>query len=185
MVCQFCGADSATVQIESPEGVLNLCENCAFMHLGQNNPQNEVQADIIIEGGGGNLPPGVMAQIPQILAIIPMLAAGAAPKEQMPDITCSKCGYTFADYVSAGFLGCPNCYKAFWREIRNQMKHSFGAAKYQGKVPARGFKYLKTRKVIEELKEQLDLEVSKENYETAVYLRDTIKNLEIEVEKRS
>ncbi|MFP4498627.1 MAG: UvrB/UvrC motif-containing protein, partial [Vulcanimicrobiota bacterium] len=70
-------------------------------------------------------------------------------------------------------------------EIRQMLFTNVGKTQHVGKVPARSCKRLKLKKLVEELKQQLEDEVKNENYEIAARLRDTINNLERDVEKHS
>ncbi len=48
---------------------------------------------------------------------------------------CPKCGYTSSQYLETGFLGCPDCYKAFADIVRPTLLKFQKDVKHTGKSP--------------------------------------------------
>ncbi len=117
--------------------------------------------------------------------LVLQLPGGIMPAQaQAPDVKCSTCDGSYREFLEKGLFHCPGCYESFASQIRAHRDRTGKAGHYKGKIPARAFRHLKTRKLINDLRGQLQDEVVHENYETAARLRDTIRNLEDEVEKR-
>ena len=96
--------------------------------------------------------------------------------------TCPGCGMSFANIKHTGKLGCSECYTTFEHELEPTLRRINGNSQHVGKIPSRGGKQVLLKKRIEELKAQLQQFVSSEQYEEAVAIRDTIKELEKQVE---
>lgn len=177
MQCYNCGNNNANVQVSGPDGVRHYCPACAISQLKlqveTTQPSQPQQLDLEKQ------------VIPQVLAVIPMIAQMQQQRREIPDLRCEKCSCTFREFLNDQLLSCPQCYDSFSREIRKILLRATGKTQHTGKIPARAFKHLKIKKLIERLKTQLRREVKKENYETAARIRDTIKNLEQEVDKLS
>jgi protein-arginine kinase activator protein McsA len=194
MICQMCGQSNSEVQINGPHGALHLCPDCALNFLQQSHQpnqagapmQNPAQQQAQIQGQmPGQIPGPPPQHAPQMVAVISLPIPHFNREEMIPDLTCAFCKTTFKEFFMTGLFGCPSCYEAFARELRKHLAHSGVRPIHKGKVPARSFKHLRIRKLIERLKGQMKQEVDKENYQTAARLRDTIKSLEAEVEKYS
>jgi protein arginine kinase activator len=144
------------------------------------NP-GQIQA-IGMQQGSGFSAQGFM---PQLIAIVPMIQGAmlhSSLSGAMSNYSCNSCKSSFEEFLMHGKFSCPDCYEAFASELRKQLKHAHGASRYQGKYPVRAYKHLRVIKTIQQLKVKLDEELKKENYESAVEIRDTIKNLEQEIE---
>ena len=48
---------------------------------------------------------------------------------------CKNCGTRLSDYLNTGYLGCPECYKAFSEEIAYSLKRIQGSTENKGKRP--------------------------------------------------
>ena len=53
----------------------------------------------------------------------------------MLDKVCPSCGTRLSDYYNTGYLGCPDCYKAFEKEILVSLKKIQGKTFHVGKKP--------------------------------------------------
>lgn len=204
MYCSDCGKLPVNVHLDTPQGTVHICSSCAKKRLGVSDIDQEPhhielpfpgqfpgqipgpmpgQFSGAIGGPMGNQVPQGIGPMPGIIAMIPIVPAQLIQREELPEIACEECGLTFREFLMNGRFACAGCYDAFAYEIRKQLVAVHGSCRYAGKFPARQFKHKKILKVIDRLRSRLDMEVQKENYETAAQLRDTIKNLELEVEK--
>lgn len=53
----------------------------------------------------------------------------------MYDKVCPECGTRLSQFYQTSMLGCPNCYKAFEREITLALKKIQGGVSHTGKTP--------------------------------------------------
>lgn len=180
MNCQFCGHPNASVHISENLKSLHLCAGCAKKHLNQTIPDEQGPTLTELQAVAGLSQLASLAGSPQVM-VVQIPAQGQAMTSQIPDLTCSVCGCTYKEFLTQGLFGCPGCYDSFSGPIKAHHQR-VKKAPYAGKFPARAFKPLKKKGLINDLKEQLDREVKEENYVKAAQLRDTIRNLEDEVE---
>lgn len=96
--------------------------------------------------------------------------------------TCPVCGFSFDDFKRSGFLGCPECYKTFRREIIPMLRRVHGNTKHVGAIPEAEGKEMQIKNRINELKNKLNDAVAKEDFEEAAKLRDEINGLKKETE---
>ena len=96
-----------------------------------------------------------------------------------PDVQCSFCGLTFADFRETGRLGCPHCYETFATHLRRLLRRIHGGVQHVGKV------YLppdptasEMEKRLEGLRRKLHRAVESEDFERAAELRDQIRSME-------
>ncbi|HOQ08590.1 MAG TPA: UvrB/UvrC motif-containing protein [Syntrophomonadaceae bacterium] len=98
------------------------------------------------------------------------------------NLTCSHCGVTFNDITHTGKLGCAECYREFDQALEPTLRRIHGNSQHVGKVPSRGGEKVLIKKKIERLKAQLQEAVTAERYEQAAEIRDSIKELEKQLE---
>lgn len=48
---------------------------------------------------------------------------------------CNHCGTKLSDFKNSGLLGCPYCYGAFVKEIKEYVMQSQGSMQHVGKTP--------------------------------------------------
>lgn len=105
------------------------------------------------------------------------LAAAAAMGEP-----CASCGATLDDFRASGRLGCPGCWTAFERPLRDLLRRVHGRTTHVGSRyrlagglgdPASGLIQERLR-----LREALRDAVSDEQFERAAELRDRLRGLE-------
>jgi len=53
----------------------------------------------------------------------------------MYDKICKSCGWRLSQFYNSGMLGCPECYKAFQREIEVALRDIQGSTIHVGKTP--------------------------------------------------
>jgi len=117
--------------------------------------------------------------------------------EEIRDLKCDNCGYTFEDITNIGKFGCESCYETFENRIDPILKRIQGSNRHIGRIGKDVDNKLgnqmrheskiqnKTEKQnntdipkLEKLKEDLKQAIKEERYEDAVKIRDEIKKLE-------
>ena len=162
MLCQNCGKNEATTHIKQ---VINgdtaerhLCSECAE-HLGYGDAFSGFGFDVA--GLFGNFFGDAVHSL-------------GAPRKV---VRCPKCGSSFNDIVREGRVGCAECYKVFY----NELKRIHGQIHHSGKIASTAEPVSEEEAKIdekEELKKQMDEAVAAQNFELAAQLRDRIKELE-------
>ena len=96
-------------------------------------------------------------------------------------VRCPKCGSSFNDIVREGRVGCAECYKVFYNELKPSLQRIHGQIHHSGKIASTAEPVSEEEAKIdekEELKKQMDEAVAAQNFELAAQLRDRIKELE-------
>lgn len=158
MLCSICKEKTATVHLTKIVGEkmqkLDVCEDCA-KNKGVNDSTFEL-ADLLLGLGASQ----EMEK-----------SAGG------PDIKCSHCGFTQADFKKSGRLGCAECYTTFAEGLEGLLKSMHKGTRHVGKVPA----HLRQKRDLSEqltaLQKKLTKAIETENFESAAALRDEIKQL--------
>lgn len=52
-------------------------------------------------------------------------------------IVCNRCGTTLDDFLNTGFVGCSDCYKAFYAYLKDFSLDVHGRCVHTGKVPSK------------------------------------------------
>ena len=91
--------------------------------------------------------------------------------------TCPKCGMTYSRLQKTGRVGCSSCYETFRTPIENTVRQIHQSSTHTGKIPAGCAGELKKKKRYEELKKEIALAVSEEDYEKAAKLHKELKEL--------
>ncbi len=165
MQCDNCHDRPAAIHltqiVDNAVTTVHLCEQCA--------EEKGVQT-------GANVSKYPLAGF---LSSIGKGAAAALPAGG-DDRGCDFCGATLKDFRETGRLGCPQCYETFERHLRDLLRRIHGSSQHVGEV------YLSPvspetkdeRRLLAELREQLQRAVDAENFELAAELRDRIRVLE-------
>lgn len=95
--------------------------------------------------------------------------------EKLKEEKCSKCGYTFSDYVNTGLLGCDQCYNTFEHKLEPVLHKLHGKSKHVKLNSNTNAE--KPKNKLEELQIELQKSIEKEEYEKAAKIRDEIKKL--------
>lgn len=172
MLCDICKKNQATIHIKEIHGSqsknLNLCSECAA-HKDKN----------------GELPgfPGFPGfNISEMLFSLGKLSdsLGQVSREETMNnenlLECPNCHWTLDKLKnSGGRLGCAECYKTFGYLIEDALKNVHRGTVHTGKK-LKGEKIApdKFASELEELRRQLELAVSGEEFEQAALLRDRI-----------
>lgn len=167
MICEVCHEAIATVHlteiVNNAKKEIHLCEACAE------------QKGVAIHAHVKDI------SIPEFFG--QLVDPKEEDSESWDDLTCEPCGITFRQFRQNGKLGCPSCYDAFRSEINPLLRkiHGIqGPVRHRGKVPSRIDDALRSKRELEELKEELTTAVASEEYELAATLRDKIHELERE-----
>ena len=158
MICDVCKTHTATVYltqiVEGNMKKVNLCEACS-KEKGVSDPTGFALADLLLGLGESQ----------QI--------------EQTPSAEqCPVCGFTQADFKKTGRLGCSSCYSTFAETLSPLVKAMHKGTQHIGKVPVRQHRDLARNDRLNQLRQNLEEAVSKEDYEAAASLRDEIRQME-------
>lgn len=93
---------------------------------------------------------------------------------------CEGCGHSFREIASSGRAGCPSCYTTFYERLLPSIERIHGKARHMGKTPSGAGAEIRRERELEELKQQLNDSVAKQEYEVCAELRDRIRQLESE-----
>lgn len=164
MYCEECKKNPATVHFTSiVNGVKvesHLCEQCAAQKGTIILDLNKLSIPNLLGSFFGNT-----YTIPGI----------QSPKENS---VCPGCGMTFHNIRETGRLGCSRCYQVFEEELDPILRRIHGNTQHMGKIPSRGGAKVLVKKKIDELKNELQQALAREEYEKAAEIRDSIKSLE-------
>ena len=111
---------------------------------------------------------------------------------EVKQLKCDNCGYTFEDIVNTGKLGCENCYSVFENRLDPIIKKIQGSNKHVGrtgkiidskiseKINNKDSKTENNKDVskVEKLQNDLKKAIKEEKYEEAAKIRDEIKKIE-------
>lgn len=174
MMCEECGIRPANfhlVTIINGEKVeRNLCPACMAKH------QKQL--------------PGI--DFSNLAGILTSILSGSKRDEdsqakldaEYEGCTCEQCGMTYAEFQKGGMLGCANCYQAFKTPLTALLQRVHGNTQHAGRVPGGVHSGVSIRMNIDRLKQKLQQAVADEEYEQAAKLRDAIRALSIQLERR-
>lgn len=178
MLCENCGKRVANVQysenINGRKKELHLCQECS-QKLGITTQNYAMPFDF------GNLLGSFLEEFNTPI-FSPLL-------QEVKDLTCDSCGYTFEDIVHTGRYGCPNCYETFEDRMDPILKKLQGSNRHTGRIGKVSDNHIKMNQKqdkkqeltkLEKLQEQLKQLVKEEKYEEAAQIRDEIKKIEQE-----
>ncbi len=162
MLCDKCKEKEATIHItkyvDGEKSEVYLCEQCA-KETGHIDDNDVFSFKNLI---AGILNPNVEDY-----------------KEKSTEgLKCDNCGLTYEEFRREGRVGCPECYNTFEDKLRPLIKRIQGSEKHVGKIPKDKDKYLRVKRDIQELKEEMEKVVADENFERAAEIRDEIYALE-------
>ena len=151
-----------TQVIGDEKKTLNLCKSCADKE-GLNNPLvdiSKVFGKILID---------ILSEH------LSSKAAGTVTKKDR-ELVCDGCGLSWADFMTSGRLGCPQCYESFLGKMKVLLRRLHGCNQHIGKQlqTTRGEQV----ESVDALRQKLRKAVEREEYEAAAALRDRIKERE-------
>jgi protein arginine kinase activator len=158
MLCDACKKNEATVHltqiVENKMQTIDLCESCS-KSKGVDDPTGFSLASLLM-GLGSN--------------------QEAPPPVEASDLHCPRCNFSASDFKKSGRLGCPECYGTFAEPLQSLLKSMHKGTKHSGKKP-HGQQKQDTAQQLRILQAQLEQAIAKEDFETAVFLRDKIKKI--------
>lgn len=171
MLCDICGKNTATVHlteiIDEKMNELHLCEECA----------RDKSAAMESQFGLSDLLAGMVD-----------FQKPFSKDEEPVTVKCPACGLSYADFKKVGRLGCAECYNVFRKYLAPLLKRIHGSNQHIGKSPQKikpTGKVYKKKADAQELKNQLQAAVQREDFEEAARLRDAIKIIESKKEKEA
>ena len=161
MLCDICKQNKATVHysqiIEGKTKKVDVCESCSKAK-GVDDPQGFSLADLL-------------------------LGLGAAQEIEQSstggDLKCPHCGFTHADFKKSGRLGCSDCYITFADGLEGLLRTMHKGTRHIGKVPQSLRQTQDLNERLKSLEKKLEKAVGQEDFETAVGLRDEIRQIKI------
>ena len=96
---------------------------------------------------------------------------------------CPVCNASYHEIASSGKVGCAQCYDTFAEELSRSIQSIHGTTSHTGAIPSRQRAKQERTQVISRLKKELQEAISREDYESAVRLRDEIRRMEQNEEK--
>ena len=167
MSCEICGKDNAKIRIRQIIGTecreMRICELCAR------------EQGITGAKTGSGLSEDAAWFLHGLFEDIPGKPVGAR--------SCPVCATRLRDLRSSRRAGCSSCYEAFGREIRKLLRQPEDAKLHKGKLPKRVLSYKTFFIDRENLKIQLEIALSNEDYEKAAHLRDMISGMDEAADK--
>jgi protein arginine kinase activator len=161
MLCDNCKERDAVVHltriVDNAVTQLHLCEKCAAA--------KGVETTLAVP----QHPLGEMLQS--------MHAQASPTPEDAP--ACSFCGATSRDFRATGRLGCPHCYDAMERSLRELLRRLHGSSKHVGaRYEAPVTHVVSKPDTLHDLRDRLRRAVDAEQFELAAELRDRLRVLE-------
>ncbi|MBI4064517.1 MAG: UvrB/UvrC motif-containing protein [Elusimicrobia bacterium] len=186
-ICDSCGDKPANVffkaLVNNKSTKFNLCQDCA-------QEKGFFEQEGIFPGFGKS--GFALADMIGNMAAMSQeeLAKSIRGTSKPAQSKCAHCGTTFAQFKSSGFVGCNDCYDAFYPAMKGIIKKIHGAALHDGQrygvkaspktasvtrsdLPRESLKNELTR-----LRSHLNLALQKEAYEQAALLRDQIREIQ-------
>ena len=105
-------------------------------------------------------------------------------EEEMESCVCEQCGMTYLEFQKCGMLGCANCYKAFRAPLSALLQRVHGNTQHAGRIPGGVHSGVSIRMNIDRLKQKLQKAIADEEYEQAAKLRDAIRALTAQLERK-
>ncbi len=161
MVCDTCKERDAVVHltriVENAVTQLHLCEKCAA--------EKGVETTLATP----------QHPLGDILQAVQQQASTTAEDSA----ACAFCGSTSRDFRASGRLGCPHCYDAMERSLRELLRRLHGSSKHVGVryEPPSAHVHAKPD-TLHDLHDRLHRAIASEQFELAAELRDRIKVLE-------
>jgi len=160
MLCEECGKNQATVSITVTTGngvtTRRLCPDC----------MKKMELSL------------VKGDIQNFLSSI-MSVLSKEKKPNQPEITCSSCGLTYAEFEHSGRLGCAQCYRDFAAQLKPMLQKIHGRTQHAGRKPTTFVPdpqdEINAR--IVQLRQKMDEAVAAENFEDAAKYRDELRAL--------
>ena len=193
--------------------VLVLCVECAQKRsvvkslLGKFHLPEAVQqvADDLAEAARESvrMPEDLPSDLRELLMHFPGFEKDSPDEKesaQEPEVSCPCCGWTRSKFKSAGKVGCEVCFDTFRTDLADLMRNFHRSLLYTGKTPpspagnspdshgammlSRTEEEFYLRKDLATLRKSLQEAVSREEYDQAAELRDSIRSMERSLAER-
>lgn len=99
------------------------------------------------------------------------------------DLKCQTCGLSYREYQQTMLLGCSDCYRAFEKQLRYDLRRYHGTVRHCGKQPMPETGKVSNCQRLEALKGRLTLAIQDEDFELAAQLRDEIRQMASSTDK--
>lgn len=173
MECQECHQRPATLHytqvINGDKAEVHICEQCAKEKGYMNYDEDNYSLHSLLSGLFN-------------FESIPLAENKSATYAPRKKYVCDKCGMSYDEFTRVGKFGCAECYKTFDERLNPIFRrvHS-GNTKHEGKVPKRIGGNIHLKKELNQLKQNLQALIQKEEFEEAAKVRDQIRSLEKEL----
>ncbi|MEL7498036.1 MAG: UvrB/UvrC motif-containing protein [Planctomycetota bacterium] len=97
---------------------------------------------------------------------------------------CPICGISYYEFRQGGRFGCPHDYVCFEQDLEQLLENVHGATVHVGKQPLRGVRDTESQTELIRLRREMKEAIENEDYERASSLRDKIRSVETEGQKR-
>lgn len=159
MLCEKCNKRKATVHLtdllSGDKLEKHLCDKCA----GEEGVQSQTHVPF-----------------EKLLTSFVMNQTAA---QETAELTCPKCGISYAEFRNTGLLGCPNDYTAFEGALAPLLERAHGGATHHvGKVANGAGGGDRKQGSLLRMRHELADAVKAEDYERAARIRDKIRTLE-------
>ena len=173
MMCEDCGIRPAKFHlmtiINGDRVERNLCPTCMAKHQ-------------------KNIPVIDFSNLAGILNSILENKTGASEQARLDaeyeGLVCEQCGMTYGEFQKCGMLGCAACYQAFKTPMTALLQRVHGNTQHAGRVPGGVHSGTSIRMNIDRLRQKLQKAIEDEEYEQAAKLRDTIRALTAQLERK-
>jgi protein arginine kinase activator len=168
MVCDKCKVNPATVRIvrvvNGAKQEMNICESCAkayqsFSALGDTKLESPFTFQNVLTG------------------LVDYINQSSNSQRNIQE-TCPMCGMSYSDFKKNGLMGCNECYRNFAAIVTPVIKRVQGNIEHIGKLPLKSGKVIMERKLLDNLKDQLQKAIIAEEFEEAAKIRDRIRELQ-------
>ena len=178
MLCQKCQKNEATIHVQKIENgkvkSLHLCESCAAQHsVNAADLQGFNLAEVLFDIAG------------KVAKEINSDSASEEETEPASELVCPHCGWSLEQFRKTGYLGCPECYRAFELPVTGMLKNIHRGDHHTGKIPVsagadqkHGHETMVLKREIDRLRKEQEEKIRREEYEDAAVLRDRIQELE-------
>ncbi len=183
-ICQICKKNPAVIHLtdilskDKAAKEVHICENCAA-----EKGFNLKGAASLPQLLGLAAKKGVKAGSAALPAAAGGIVTGQKTRPLEPDLVCSHCGLTWAQFGERGRLGCPHDYREFEAKLRpliaNQLAGTVkdGENFHVGKRPGSNAMRDDREAMVKSLVKRLRAAVAEENYEAAAQLKHELEAL--------
>jgi len=168
MKCQICNVAEASIHVKEVKNDkvidLHLCDKCA----------REKGFHSMVESGKIS-----------IASQLVWMAENLYPEgaHRVGAVQCIECGQKYSEFMKTGRLGCPHCYEDFASQLKQILRRVHGSVRHGGKAPGKEGAQFERRRQIQQLHEDLERSIEREEYEKAATIRDQIRALENSAEE--